>query len=93
MSYAVDRFVKGTSVHLSGELTVEDVEADAGSVILRVRDPEGTVTTPVVNHDGTGKYHADVEVDASGKWWYRWESLAPVAAAEDTFIVHPSHVI
>lgn len=45
---------------------------DPASVVLTVRSPSGDVTTPTPSKDSTGVYHADITVDESGRWAYRW---------------------
>jgi hypothetical protein len=54
------------------------VLTDPDTLTLRVRDPEGTVTTyiyetdDIIVRDATGTYHADVLLDAAGMWAIDW---------------------
>lgn len=65
-------------------LTVRDADGvltDPDSLVLRVRDNEGTVTTytygevgsPIVR-DSLGVFHADVPLTAAGMWVISWET-------------------
>lgn len=70
--------------------------ADPGSVVLKVKQPDGTVVThtPDVVRDSTGVYHADLTLSAAGMWAYRWELTTPNAgAAEGLINVQKSRVI
>ena len=70
--------------------------ADPGAVVLKVKQPDGTVVThtPDVVRDSTGVYHADLALSAAGIWAYRWELTAPNAgAAEGLISVQKSRVI
>lgn len=70
--------------------------ADPGTVVLKVKQPDGTVIshTSDVVRDGTGVYHADLALTAAGVWAYRWELAAPNAgAAEGVITVQKSKVI
>lgn len=69
-----------------GDVALLDVEfkdkdanyADPTTVRLKVRDPSGNLDTytygvSVVQKTGTGIYYAQITLDESGKWHYRWE--------------------
>jgi hypothetical protein len=64
------------------------------TVVLRVKAPDGTVTTPSVTHVGTGSYSARVTLSAAGPWSYRWEATGAVIAADEGQVqVRPSGVL
>ena len=70
--------------------------ADPGALALKLKKPDGSTVTHndgsgVVLKDATGAYHADIALDASGPWAWRWESSAPNAGADQsTFDVFKS---
>lgn len=83
-----------------GDVALLDVEfkdkdanySDPTTVRLKTRDPSGTITTYTYPTDieivktSTGIYYAQITLDESGKWHYRWEGSggagAGVAAGE-----------
>ncbi len=78
-------------------LDIDGQTADPGAIALKVKAPAGIVTTygaPEVVRDAAGIYHADIPLNASGIWAYRWELSAPNAgAAEGVIQVQKSRVI
>lgn len=67
---------------------------DPGTVSVKYRSPDGTVTTKVygtdaaVIKDSTGNYHIDISATAKGIWRYRWFSTGTgQAAGEQQFTV------
>ena len=84
-------------------LTILDsngVAADPAALRLKVKDPNGTVTTtaygagPDLVKDAVGAYHLDLVLTQAGTWHYRWETDAPAAgAAEGGLTVRASRVI
>lgn len=70
------------------------VYVDPDTVTLRVKDPSGNTTAYVygtdvqVVQDSAGHYHANIDIDDAGTWYYRWEGDGSYkAAAEGTFTV------
>jgi uncharacterized protein YfaS (alpha-2-macroglobulin family) len=65
---------------------------DPVDVELTVRSPSGDVTdlTADVIQDSEGLYHADLTVDETGVWWFRWDGDAVIE--EGAFIVRPRRV-
>lgn len=63
---------------------------DPTVVTLQVKVPAGTTTTytyltdVALVKDSPGHYHVDVNVTASGEWWYRWASTGTGQAAEES---------
>lgn len=86
----------GTEMRFSVSFTLTDTgaAADPTTLVLKLKDASGTVTsytygssTAIVN-DSVGNYHGDVIIPSSGKWSWRWEATgAVVGATEGTFIV------
>lgn len=80
--------------------TTAGVPTDPTTVTFIYRDPSGNETTwvfgvdPEVIKDDTGDYHADVPLDESGLWYYRWEgSGVLIAAAEHGFYGIKSEIV
>jgi len=74
--------------------TLLSVDSDPTTITARLRKPDGTKTVYIyltnaeLVKDATGKYHFDVDITASGFWYYRFEGKgALVAAGEDSFQV------
>jgi uncharacterized protein YfaS (alpha-2-macroglobulin family) len=70
---------------------------DPSAVALRVRAPDGTVTTYTyalaeVTRDSAGAYHRDIALTASGTWHWRWDGTGTNAASvEGGFQVRASN--
>ena len=63
--------------------------SDAPGLMLTVLRPDGSEYEGAeIVHDSVGKYHADISVNQSGKWSYRWQ--AAQAGDEGEFIVEAS---
>ena len=67
---------------------------DPDVVELSIRDATGTLTTylygvdAIIIKDGVGLYHADLDVEAAGKWYYRWWATGNgQAAKENSFTI------
>jgi hypothetical protein len=92
-----DNYIPGEVVRLLlNTFDFAGAVADPGTVVLKVKQPDGTVIThtPDVVRDGTGVYHADLALTAAGVWAYRWELTTPNAgAAEGVIQVQKSKVI
>ena len=73
---------------------------DPTAVIVKVKAPDGTVTTytygtdPEVVRDSAGNYHIDVDADASGTWYYRFHATGTGQSADEAaFFIQPSSVV
>ena len=89
---AFNTYDLGDLVKVSATFTDADtgLAADPTTVKLSVKDPAGIVTPYVyltdaeIVRDGVGLYHANLDVDQSGKWYARWFSEGTGQAAEET---------
>lgn len=89
-------YEKGDLVRCSAAFTdIDGNYVDPSKVLFRFKDPAGTTTTYTYGADAelvkddTGRYHVDVDVDAEGVWFYRFESTGTgQAAGEDAFTVN-----
>lgn len=88
-----DSLEVGTAVQLTAEFYDDGVLVDPTTVTLRVRNPQGTRSTPLTVRDSTGKFHCDIQLNTAGQWWYRFEATGPIAADEGSFVVRRSSVI
>lgn len=73
---------------------------DPDVVKLTIKEPDATVTTYVYGtdaeliKDSIGNYHADIDADQSGTWYYRWWSTGSgQAAAEKRFDVRVAYAV
>ena len=67
----------GTKVRLSVVFSSAGAETDPTTVTLKVRTPAGVVTSYTwagaqVTKDAVGRFHMDLSVTASGRYYYRW---------------------
>jgi hypothetical protein len=62
---------------------------DAAFITLKMLKPDRTEYEGAeIVRDGPGRYHADIPIDLSGTWQYRWSAGA--AADQGSFYVEPS---
>ena len=65
--------------------------ADPTTVVGKVKDPSGNITTPTVTKDSTGIYRMDIPLDEQGRWYYRMEGIGTlIAASEGSFTARPT---
>ena len=85
----------GDLVRLSATFTdLAGAPVSPSAVVLRVKAPDGTVSTPTPTNDGIGVYRHDLAVTQAGLWCYRWEGTGAVTAAgERTFMVRASSFV
>lgn len=82
----------GDSIRITGAFTA-DGDGDApGAVLLRVRNPDGSIgTVETTAGTATGVYSGTVVAGTVGVHWARIEGTSPVqAASEQRFEVRPS---
>ena len=84
-------------VKLTGAFTnASGTPTDPSSVTLKVRRPDGSVTTVTGVGGGlanpiVGTWTYDITLDQEGKWYYRYEGTAGlIAAGEASFTVPDS---
>ena len=93
---AVNTYDKGDAVRLKGTFTVSSVNTDPTTIILKVKDSDGTISTytyagGTITRSATGIYYKDVTVSNDGLWYYRFEGTgAVIAAGEGSFEVRRS---
>lgn len=85
-------YTVGDLVRVQGTLT--DAAGDViypTSLLVKVRDPSGVVTTLTypddITRSSTGIYFADIDVDDDGCWRYRFESSGTGQAAQEGFFI------
>lgn len=76
---------------------LDGLHVDPTTVIVRVKDPVGVVTsyTYLIDanliKDGVGQYHRDIEPTIQGVWKYRWEGIGTNKGAEENaFMIRES---
>ena len=87
--------MKSDLVRLSAAFTdTNGAAADPTSVALKMRLPDGTLSTFGPTRDSAGNYHYDYTAVQSGVHNYRFKGTgAVVAAGETSFVVKTSEVI
>jgi hypothetical protein len=59
------------------------VATDPTTIVCTVLAPSGAVTEPDVTRTDTGEYLADVDIDESGTWWFRWAGTGDLVVTEE----------
>lgn len=78
----------GTTRRFSADFESNGTDTDPTSVIARVMDPDGVVSTPTPTDDtGSGQYHVDVAFTKAGPWVVRFEGTGTVPASVETTVV------
>jgi len=91
---SVEFYDKGDQIRFSATFkNLSGATADPTTIVFKAKKPAGTITTYTfgagaeIVKDGTGVYHIDLDIDASGDWSGRWEGTGAVKVAEEfTFI-------
>jgi hypothetical protein len=65
---------------------------DPASVVLRTKDPESSITTPIINRTAIGIYTAEFVVDVVGPWVYEWKTTGGNSAVVGRFDVLASPI-
>lgn len=95
------------SAWITGEVGVISLSAateaglptDPASVVLKIKDPTGTISTYThgtdadLVKDSTGEYHMNIELSLVGKWYWRWEVGTPDGAVEGSVRVKQSAIV
>lgn len=85
----INLYKKGQKVRCTVTFTVNDVATDPTTVIFKVRDPGGDVTTYTYGTDaqvvrtGTGVFYCDVIANEIGEWNFRFEGSGACTAVEE----------
>ena len=89
---AVNEYYVGQLVHVTAVFTLSGTATDPSAVVVSVKDPNGTMTTPTATKDSTGNYHVDVSAIVAGRYFVRFAGTGVVqAAAEQEFDVLLGH--
>lgn len=84
----------GDLVRVKGTFKVSDTLTNPTAVTLKVKKPDGTVSTVATTNASTGVYHADVSIDQAGTWRYRFAGTGDAqAAGESVFVVRRQEVV
>lgn len=81
----------GTTVRLGANFRTQGAPADPTTVTLKVRQPNGSITTytfagAAIVKDAVGRYHRDITPNMPGQWYYRFFGTGAVEATrEETF--------
>lgn len=82
----------GDLVRVTGTFTDSDGTAvDPTTVTVYHKDPSGNITEWVyltdtdVVQDTNGTYYADIDIDESGRWYYRFKGTGSGQAAGETY--------
>ena len=92
----------GDEVRVSGHFTTISTGADQDptAIFLSIKNPSGTLTTyqygvdVIIVKDSVGDYHADIDANVAGLWYYRWFSTGTGKAADEgTFEVEDAEAV
>lgn len=87
-----DPYELGQSIKLTANFVDTNNSAvDPTTVVCKVMDPTGAVTTPSVTKNSTGSYSAVVNIglaaNQAGKWYYRFEGTGSNPATHESMFV------
>ena len=86
----MSEYILGNEVRCDGEFVDEDgVFIDPSTVSFKLKNPAGTIV--IYNYpadaqlvkDSVGHYHVDVDANAFGVWYYRFQSTGTGKAADE----------
>jgi hypothetical protein len=82
---SINVYKVGEAVTLKADFEVGGKDADPGSVVLTITDPNGTVSTPAATKDATGRYHYLLDLTAAtvGVWNVNWKGTSPAQSVKD----------
>lgn len=87
----MNRYDVGDLIRCTGTFTDADGNVqDPTTVIFKMREPDGTITTYTYNVDdeavrsSEGVYYVDVSATSHGVWSYRWAGTGTGQAAGET---------
>lgn len=85
--YDIGDLARVTAVFTDGE-TGDAIDPDVVKLAYRPKDGELVTLTygtdSEIVKDSVGHYHADIDIDSSGIWRYRWYSTGDGQAAEES---------
>lgn len=85
----INLYKTGQKVRCAVVFTVNNVDTDPTVVTVKVRQPNGTMTTYVYGTDAAvvktaaGIYYVDVTTDQRGEWNFRFEGTGACTAVEE----------
>lgn len=92
-------YLQGQLIRLFASFSLDGALTDPTTVTVKYKTPTGTSTTLVyptdfaVVKDGVGNYHLDLNLNAGGTWYFRWEATGTIiGAAQETFTVAAASV-
>lgn len=88
----VGEYNAGSTVRLTQQYTDSNgALANPTTVVLRVRPPDGVITTPTVTNPSTGNFESLFNVDDAGRWVYEWRTTGgnSVSIGEFDVLVSP----
>jgi hypothetical protein len=86
------RYKLGGGVDTTATFKKAGVVRDPTYVVVKVRDPDGDITTytygtdATVTKTSTGVYAFSFAVDQAGDWWFRYEGTGEVVAADEQIV-------
>ena len=92
-------YIAGELVRVSAAFETGGAATDPTTVILRYKNPTGTITAwtfgvdSQVVKDSVGNFRADINTNAGGTYYFRWEGTgASQGAGQDSFVVTASNI-
>ena len=77
----INEYLIGQQIRLASTFSDSDgLNTNPTAVVLTVRAPDGTKTTPAAINSATGHYYADITPTAAGEWHYRWAGTGACGA-------------
>ena len=82
MAFTRNDYYLNQLVRLTAAFAVSGVATDPTAVIVTVRDPSGTLTTPAAVKDSVGNYHYDLNATLAGVYIYGFAGTGACQAAQ-----------
>jgi len=84
-------YLEGGAIRVQATFAVGGVNTDPTTVTLKVKSPDGSVSTYTyelgeVTKSAEGIYNKEITPNAVGKWWYRWIGTGTAAGVAETSI-------
>lgn len=73
----------GDTVRTTGTFTNPAGDPTNTTASVRIRKPDGSLTTVSPTNDSAGVYHYDIVPDQHGEWRYRYVGVGQVVSQEE----------
>ncbi len=86
----INKYHINSSIRVKATFSLEGVETDPTSVILKIMNPNGDINSYDAGdlvHPSDGYYYKEILSDIVGDWWYEFTGTGAVNAAEENHYI------